>query len=198
MRLVVLCQKLQEFQEAAPLSMLAWDFLLRVQSGAVDLQAGALHELYDLPPGRHSAVVIHAHNAVHIRFRRRKKMPNGSLMSRPCTCHGSDAEMWCTSHMLKCRLQALQVGQRLFHQTSLQFLKLFHRALALLSIPHADQFGFKAFRAGRATQLARDGKPVHVIMQLGQWKSAAILNYVSPDALDAGIFWHQIVDGDSD
>ena len=58
MRLVALCHKLQEFQEAAPLFMLAWDFLLRVQSEAVDLQAGAVHELYDLPPGRHSAVVI--------------------------------------------------------------------------------------------------------------------------------------------
>ena len=50
----------------------------------------------------------------------------------------------------------------------------------------------KAFRAGRATQLAREGKPIHMIMQMGEWRSAAILNYVSADALDASAFWQEV------
>ena len=86
----------------------------------------------------------------------------------------------------------MQAGAHLFHLTASQFLRRFRNLLSLLHVPGSNAFSFKAFRAGKATALAKSGCPVHVIMQMGQWNSAAMLNYVSPDALDEGVFWREV------
>ena len=86
----------------------------------------------------------------------------------------------------------------MFDFTASQFLKRFRDLLHMLQVPGFDQFSFKAFRAGKATALAKSGCPVHVIMQMGQWKSAALLNYVSPDALDEGVFWREVANEPED
>ena len=55
---------------------------------------------------------------------------------------------------------------------------------------------FKAFRASGATALALQGEPLHQILDAGEWKSAAVLRYVSSDALDAGALLTQTVTND--
>ena len=162
-QLVSFCTRLPEFRDAALLFLMSWQFLFRVQSEAIPLQAGNMSELHELPAGRHSAVVLHDGH-LHVRLRKRKNRPGGSLMSRPCSCFQSGGDILCAPHGLAPLLKNLNAGDRLFHGSPAHFLALFRRALSMLQIPNGEQFGFKAFRAGRATQLAKEGKPVHVIM----------------------------------
>lgn len=125
-------------------------------------------------------------------------MPDGSYMARKCSCTGGAVDKLCIPHLLKSRLESMETGQSLFTLTSPQFLTRLRNLLAVLKVPGAASFGFKAFRAGKATDLAKSGCPVHVIMQLGQWRSAAILRYVSPDALDEGVFWTEVRQDEDD
>ena len=191
-RLVAFCTELEQFMEAADLFVLAWQFLLRVQSEGVPIEVGNEVELRCLPPERHSALVVDNDGNIHLRLRCRKNKPEGSLLMRPCSCDMPGGSIMCASHRLQRRMRDMEPGQRLFPQGASFYLKCFHRALGLIGVSCASGFGFKAFRAGRATQLAREGKPTHIIMQLGEWKSASILNYVSADALDASVFWREV------
>ena len=72
-------------QEWSVTALLAWEFLLRVQSEGLNLQVGALDDLVTLAPERHSAVVLSA-GVVTIRLQRRKHRPAGSTLKRPCRC----------------------------------------------------------------------------------------------------------------
>ena len=191
-RLVAFCTELEQFMEAADLFVLAWQFLLRVQSEGVPIEVGNEVELRCLPPERHSALVVDNDGNIHLRLRCRKNKPEGSLLMRPCSCDMPGGSIMCASHRLQRRMRDMEPGQRLFPQGASFYLKCLHRALGLIGVSCASGFGFKAFRAGRATQLAREGKPTHIIMQLGEWKSASILNYVSADALDASVFWREV------
>ena len=87
----------------------------------------------------------------------------------------------CAFHRLQRRMRDMEPGQSHFPKGVSFYLKCLHRALGLVGVSHASKFGFKAFRAGRATQLAREGKPVHIIMQLDEWKSASIPHCVSAE-----------------
>ncbi|CAE8612287.1 unnamed protein product [Polarella glacialis] len=60
------------------------------------------------------------------------------------------------------------------------------RYLSMLGVAGASQFTMKCFRAGKATALAQSGAPVHLILQRGEWKSAAVLSYADADAWDRG------------
>ncbi|CAE7038795.1 unnamed protein product [Symbiodinium natans] len=191
-QLLRLCDGMVGFDLDADLYLLAWQFLLRVQSEAVPVQCGEASEQHLLPAGRHSALWVDEQFTCHLRFKQRKHMPDGSYMTRPCTCTRGRVDELCISHRLKQRLHGLTTGQQLFKWSPGQMLKRFRDMLTMLGVPDAGHFGFKAFRAGKATALAKAGCPTHVIMQMGQWRSAAILRYVDPDALDEGVFWSEV------
>ncbi len=63
--------------------------------------------------------------------------------------------------------------------------RLLKRLLLLLLTPGADKFTLKAFRAGKATELAKAGTTLGQILAAGEWKSSAVTRYVDEDALDA-------------
>ena len=84
-RLVAFCTELEQFVEASDLFVLAWQFLLRVQSEGVPLEVGSEAELRCLPPERHSALVADHDYNIHIRLRCRKNRPEGSLLTRSCS-----------------------------------------------------------------------------------------------------------------
>ena len=69
----------------------------------------------------------------------------------------------------------------------------------MLELPGAARVSLKVFRASRATALALQGRPVHHILEAGEWRSAAMLKYVSADALDAGsLLTQSVLEEDSD
>ena len=49
-------------------------------------------------------------------------------------------------------------------------------------------FTLKAYRTGRATELAVKGAPLGEISRPGKWKSKAVLAYINEDALDTAEF----------
>ena len=42
------------------------------------------------------------------------------------------------------------------------------------------------------------GLNFHAVMELGEWKSSAVLNYVDQDMVDKNMFNEEMVDSDSD
>ena len=63
-------------------------------------------------------------------------------------------------------------------------LKTLRRFLVLTDIPQATSYTLKAFRAGKATALAAEGKSLGQILQAGEWRSSALLSYVDTDIVD--------------
>ena len=55
---------------------------------------------------------------------------------------------------------------------------------SLLQFEGAASVTLKAFRAGKATELAAAGKSVGHILRAGEWRSAAFLAYLDEDAVD--------------
>jgi hypothetical protein len=71
--------------------------------------------------------------------------------------------------------------------------------LVLLSVPDAEKFSLKAFRAGKATELARSGSALGTILAAGEWRSNAFMRYVDEDAVDSSAVLGMVMDAsDSD
>lgn len=68
----------------------------------------------------------------------------------------------------------------------------------MLGTDGAQRFTLKAFRAGKATELARSGKSLGAILSAGEWRSAAVLRYVDEDVVDAAEMLKTAVDQSSD
>ena len=182
-RLILLAWELGD-PEFGILACLAWAYLFRVQSEALPLEYGSQAEaVAPLAQDRHSSVYLD-NGALHVRLRCRKNRPQGSLMVRNCSCQGDRDQRLCVVHCFPWQDQA--VGEKAFHLTPTAATQKLRRYASMLSITGAQTLTLKTFRASRATSLALQGKPVHAILAAGEWRSAAVLNYCSPDAMDAG------------
>ena len=81
----------------------------------------------------------------------------------------------------------LQPGMQLFPElTANTAVRKLRKYLTLLSVPGAQSATLKTFRASKATNMALQGKPVHVVLAAGEWRSSAVLSYANEDAFDAG------------
>ena len=72
----------------------------------------------------------------------------------------------------------------LWRVSPLEMLKLIKRYLILLHTPNIAGCSLKMFRAGKACALAADGKSMKVILELGEWRSIAVLKYLNAEAID--------------
>ena len=86
-QLVFLADGLQ-LKGFASLALVAWEFLLRVQSEALGLQAGTHDDATSLYPGRHSAVWVDSADQLVIRLQRRKNRPHGVDSAPAVYMHG--------------------------------------------------------------------------------------------------------------
>ena len=68
--------------------------------------------------------------------------------------------------------------------TAYEAAKRFRARLSTVGTEKAPKFGFKDFRAGRATAMAGAGETLAAILQAGEWRSAALLRYISETELD--------------
>ena len=69
-------------------------------------------------------------------------------------------------------------------RTAYEVLRDFKDDLAACLIKEAERFTLKAFRAGCATHLAASGSTLAAILQAGEWKSSALLKYISETEID--------------
>ena len=176
------------------LIVVAWEFLLRVQSECLPIERGTHADATSLPPLRHSGLYVDGRGALVLRLRRRKHRPEGSLLSRTCSCRTTGSNR-CPPHRLSGFLARFPVGAKLWSWDSQELTRLLKRLLTLLMVPGADKFTFKAFRAGKATELAKAGATLGSILLAGEWKSSAVTRYIDEDALDAPALIGIVADG---
>ena len=94
-------------------------------------------------------------------------------------------------HRLRHRLELGAVGTGIWTITHHYALTTLRQLLRRLGIENADKFTLKCFRAGRATQLAVDERSLGVILQAGEWRSAAFTRYIDEDKVDSATFLAQ-------
>ena len=135
--LVRFCDMMNE-NEFGTFELFCWEFLCRVQSEAVPLEAGRSTDEVMLPEGRHSGVYIEG-NDICVRWMRRKNRPRGSFLRRGCTCtiSGSHGHLdKCLVHRMTEKLHGMQQGSRVFHWSGPQAVAKLRRYLRLFKIPH--------------------------------------------------------------
>ena len=92
-----------------------------------------------------------------------------------------------------------QVGERITQRTAYEAVRDLRCDLRELQIPNANAFTLKAFRAGRATEMANSGDGLAAILQAGEWSSPALLKYISETELDKKKFLASaLMNGDDD
>ena len=171
-------------QEFATFALVCWEFLLRVQSEAVPMLVGCQGDATSMPQGRHSGLWVDSASHLCLRLARRKNRPQGSLLRRGCTCRTAGRQ-FCVVHRMQLYLAGKQVAAPIWPFTPATALSAFRRMLVLVDTPQSSQFTLKAFRAGRATTLAAQGKSLGTILQAGEWRSSAFMNYVDTDIVDS-------------
>ena len=184
-RLIILAWELHD-PEWGLMACMSYQCLFRVQSEALPLEFGTADEaLHPLPENRHSSVWIEG-NRVYVRLRCRKNRPAGSLLVRECNCLQGKAkdQRLCPVHCMDWSNQ--EAGQKVFQISATAAKQKLQRYAMMLGLKGAGMATLKTFRASRATNLALQGRPIHAILEAGEWRSAAMLKYVTPEALDRG------------
>ena len=203
MKLVKLARDLGDM-EFSWLACWSYAFLLRVPSEAVSLEVGQPSDAQGkLPLNRHSALWVEDEK-VYLKLQRRKNRPGGSLLIRQCQCSTTGSDEWfCPVHCCSLRYAA-QGTQIMPEMTATTAAKKLRRYLTMLGAPAANEATLKVFRASKATNLCLQGKPVAAVLAAGEWRSAAVLNYVDDDLMlradmsrDA-VMLRTIVESDSD
>ena len=199
----IVCQVVSLAKSLAPkqwqaLCTLAWAFLLRVQSEGVELQFGSAKEVLDLPEGYHSALVV-GESELILRLRARKHRPRGSVLRKRCECEvvGQTA---CALCFMKEYVKEVkpQPGDRVYGGSASEFSKTLRRMLVLLGIPGGELFTLKAYRAGRASEMARGGASWQALQAAGEWRGMSPLSYVAHAAIDDAAFLDTVVAASSD
>ena len=129
-------------------------------------------------------------------WRGEKNRPHGSHLVRVCAC-SQGGPLLCVVHACEPLLACCALGQRLFQYTESQFLSAVRKSLILLGIQGAEACSLKAFRAGRATSLAKH-HPIGTILAAGEWKSKAFLRYCHAEDLDITAVLEDLFEHDED
>ena len=174
----------------APLLLLAWALLGRVQSEILPLELGAETDAVALPPSRHSGVWQDFGKTLWVRLRRRKHRPYGSLLSVECECT-KDPRFCAGCRVMGYAMQnGVRGGAKLWSGATPSIsLSALHRVLTLLRVVAPSTYSWKAVRAGHATELAlTPGVSIATIMAKGEWRSAAVLAYLRPEDVHTASF----------
>ena len=195
LQLVELAQTLKWSPSFITMAVVAWWFLLRLPSELPALTKGRVEHLYKLPPDVAGSIWVHDGQA-QLRLRKRKHKPSGSWLQRPCVCSVSPSI--CPVHVVEQHLSQYEHEQLVFDIGIHEFMFMLRRGLALLGVPHAHQYTTKCFRAGHANEMAKRGFTLGFIMQMGEWKSRAVLSYIDEEAVEQNTFLSRALDAESD
>ena len=108
---------------------------------------------------------------------------------------------------MACRLgpfcEQFGIGESLFATrrspiTPARFQTELQKALKAQGVQHADLFTLKSFRASKATELAKKGVGLGIILADGEWRSRAFLAYTNEQKLDEMHFLATTIDASDD
>jgi hypothetical protein len=63
----------------------------------------------------------------------------------------------------------------------------------MLGVGTASKYGLKAFRAGRATELAASGAGLEAVLAAGEWKSKAFMRYVDETTMNSETILQEVL-----
>ena len=109
-------------------------------------------------------------------------MPGGSLLSRSCTC--SEKRQPCTYHAAINLTKDTKPGDLLWNLQPNHILRDVKRFLILLHVETAAVVSLKSFRAGKVCSLAAPGSSIQEILEHGEWRPKAVLNYLRSETVD--------------
>ena len=176
-------------------ALTAWSLLLRVKSELVKAEVGTPDEVINLPEFRHSALYVSDAGVLTFRLAKRKNMPRGSVLRRPCTC-GVSGPKFCAPHRIKHLIDAAEgcTGDLVFDFTAPAALARLKRYLVLAGVENAEAYTLKSFRAGRATEMAGEGCTLPALLEAGEWHSRAVFNYLDLDVVDHAQMFKSVVE----
>ena len=138
--------------------VIAFDFLLRVQSELCHMYSGCEHNALTLAVGTCASMwICRRRNVAYLRLGCRRSRPNGSLLSRKRSCSACPA---------LCSFCAIAVETRQvapWNFTAREFLKNLKWYLVLALCKEAALATMKCFRSGKACCLAAVGTDIKVI-----------------------------------
>ena len=143
--------------------MFSWEFLLRMQSEGLNVYMGdprVLTEKVDWP----SALWIEKDGSLHFWMARRKNKPEGSHLVRSCCC---SKKRVCTPYAFAKLLRGVPYGAQVWEFRPAYVLTRVHQVLVTLGIAAGKDFSFKSIRAGRATEMAKEGSTIAEILMAG-------------------------------
>lgn len=121
-----------------------------------------------------------------VRIRQSKTNQKGqpTFLNFPCEC---DSDLCPVCAVINyCQIRPKTNGLFFIHKnckalTRYQFSAVLAKAIREAKIG-SQHFRAHSFRIGRATQLASDGVPMHIIQKLGRWRSTAVKTYIRCEA----------------
>ena len=156
---------------------IAWEFLLRLQSEGRQVHYGHEKDRCTLDAARPNGIWIES-NLLWMRIHKRKNRPQGSLLSTPCKCNVAEVHV-CVKCLVEKHLTLLKVGDPIFICPGQFIIIEVKNVLRQIGCTEGAEFlTWKSWRAGRATQMARDGIALGVIQTKGEWLTNSYMRYV--------------------
>ena len=176
----------------AHLFLLSYSFLLRVPSEAIPVVAGRGRAIDGA-----QAVLSRDGNELVLVLRTRKNKRLGSRLVRGCWCRECAAT--CPVHVLGPLVDNITEGEPLFGQiTAALALKALRTLLVALEVQDAGAYRTHDLRRGHALDLQLSGAPLWQILQAGEWRSPAFLQYLDLHRLDRDLVVQAHLDEESD
>jgi hypothetical protein len=161
------------FKRHAFLFVLSYAFLLRLPSEALPLA-------FDDESSQSSLVVFD--DSVELILKRRKNMINGSKLSRTCWC--KQCHVTCPVHAVKKFVGVYGTDKPFIGISAGEALKVLRFILVQLNVKEAVQYRTHDLRRGHAQDLLESGAPLWTILQAGEWRSPAFLDYLNQHTLE--------------
>ena len=161
---------------AAMFYLTCYTFLLRARSEAIPMCMGTTEQA-TLAEDKHSCLRF-VNNELVLSLASRKNMPHGSVMKRGCWCKGGSlSRSLCPVHELGMAITRDPNSTPFSTMSADKALRTLRRRLAVLNIEAPETYMLHDFRRGHTEDLRAAGAPLWQILQAGQWKSPAFLEY---------------------
>ena len=122
-------------------------------------------------------------NVIYLKLATRKNRPYGSLLKRTCWC--AQNKDTCPVHVLGNYVQGLGKGCQLFPGLTPGIVNSKLRSrLECLGITDARNYRAHDLRRGHADDLRLAKRPLKEILQAGEWRSPAFLQYLDIESMD--------------
>lgn len=168
----------QERAAFGTLFLLAYAFQLRLPSEALPAVCGSGEGSLDM-----QSTIRREGDRMVVQLRRRKNLIFESQVVRTCWCRASPIS--CPVHCMSEALSTLAHGEELFPGISPSLaLKTLRDILTELEVPQAHEYRTQDLRRGHTEDLRASGASLQTILESGNWRSAAFLNYVDGDSLE--------------